>query len=134
MVLKRVWGMYTHVCMYVWVYVCMYVCVCVRIYVNCSYVYIYIYAYTHTHTHTHTIPDTLRQLVQSSLLSCCILTNSLQYITHMYMVTPHPDFIGTGPKVHLKPRAPKLDLKISSIIQMNTFFIRPKRKSCYLPH
>ena len=62
--------------------------------------------YTHTHTHTHTIPDTMRQLVQSSLLSYCILTNSLQYRAHMYMVTLHPDFIGRGPKAHLKTPAP----------------------------
>jgi hypothetical protein len=73
--------------------VCMYVCTYICKLWLCTYIYI--------------TPDTLLQVVQSLVLS--YINQLTQYIALMCMVTTHPDFRGTGPKMHLKTCAPKRD-------------------------
>jgi len=106
--LKRVWRMY----------VCMCVCVCLCI---------------HTHTHTH--------YPRHVVTACAIFTLVILHIKQLTSVQ-HPYVFGDPPSrfyresfesAHKTPR-PGTRLKISSIIQMKTFFIRPNWKSCYPPH
>ena len=90
----------------------------------------YIYIYTHTHTHTH--------YPRYVATARAIFTLVILYINRLTSV-PNPYVYGDPPSRFYRDRSESLlktpihetRLKISSIIQMNTFFIRPKWKSCY---